>query len=371
MRVLYVGNFDPFETGGTRRAFEVVRRVHRYGVEPYILHVKSVPNDFFTRIGALRSLKEYIVVGRGLSYLKSLDVDLVVATSESPSTVLTAYHIAKKLQKPWTTIMQLPIKLRYTPASTEPIVLDPLWLPQQLAVLNVLRKTIVLTVSLSCIVESTVKPPKYLVIKPGVGIDVEKYLETKVYEKIFDAIFMARLTPEKGVYDVVKIWREVVKVHPKATLAVAGKFKDGKTMSKFFKLVEKYDLKKNITYLGYISENVKAHMLKSARIFVYPSILDAFPIVVLEALACGLPVIAYDIPAIRYNYPHNIVIRVSKKDVSEFTRQVLLLINDDNKLKKIGEKAKRFASLFTWDNVVKAETSLYENVIRHNKNSPN
>jgi len=362
MKVLYVGNLDPKETGGTRRAYEVVRRVRKCGVEPYILHIKKVPDDPLTRVGALRSLKEIVVLSR-LDKIKELirNVDLVVATSESPSTALTAYRIARSLNKPWTVVMQSPIKLRYTPASTEPILVDPLWLPQEVQALHVLRKTIVLTVSPSCIVESSIKIPNYIVLRPGVGIDYEEFQKVEVDEKAYEAIFMARLTPEKGVFDLVKIWAHVVKEVPKARLAVAGRFKNYAVAYRFFDLVRRYGLHRNILYLGYLAGEEKVRALKRAEVFVYPSVLDSFGIVVLEALASGLPVIAYDIPAIRYNYPGNVVARVSAHETKKFAEKVIELIQSCN-LHEISEKSKTFASRFTWDEVVKAEVEAYNKI---------
>ncbi len=368
MHVLYVGKFDPYETGGTRRAYEVVRRIHKYGVRPYILDIKYVPEDYFTGIGALRSLKEHLVLIKDLSYIRELDIDIVVATSESPSSVLTAYYLARKLNKPWTIIMQSPIILRYTPASTEPIFVDPLWLPQQVYTAYLLRKTVVLTVSKACIVESTIKPPRYIVIRPGVGIDFEKCQKVTVQNKLYDAVFMARLTPEKGVFDIIKIWKEVVKEIPSAKLAIAGRFKNTQIASKFYNLVRKYGLEKNITYLGYVSGEKKVMLLKSAKLFTYPSKLDAFPITVLEALACGLPVVAYDIPAIRYNYPYNIVFRVPRGDAKNHARTIIEFLTDDKRLYAISSSAISFASKFTWDNVARAEAQVLSQLLLYIKN---
>jgi glycosyltransferase involved in cell wall biosynthesis len=360
MRVLYVGNFDPYETGGTRRAYEVVRRIHRYDVEPYILHIKKVPDDALTSIGAIRSLKEVVVVTKSIERVKELNVDLVVSTSESPSSVIIAYHIARKLHKPWTAVMQLPIILRYTPASTEPVIVDLLWLPQQIYVLNLLRKTTILAVSASCILETTIKVPRFIVLRPGVGIEIENFSSIDDQEKLYDAIFMARLTPEKGVYDVVKIWSLVVKQRPEAKLAIAGKFKNDKVMWGFYGLVRKYRLKKNISYLGFLQEKEKVMALKRAKLFIYPSKLDAFPIAILEALASGLPVIAYDIPAIRYNYPRNLVFEVKKGYINLFAGKIIEFLRRVDAINIVGYKAKSFASYFTWEKVAEVEANAYK-----------
>lgn len=364
MKVLYVGNFDPFETGGTRRAYEIVRRIHNYGVEPYVIDVKRIPSDPLTRVGALRSLKEIISSIKNVNEAEKLNVDLVVSTSESPSSVILAYQIAKKLNRPWTAVMQSPVIFYYTPASREPIIIDPLWLPQEIYIMNLLIKNIILTVSISCVMESSIRVPYYIVLRPGVGIDPQKYFNINAKDKVYDAIFMARLTPEKGIYDVVKIWKYVVKEYPKRKLAIAGKFKDRKVAQKFYKLIVEYDLLDNIVYLGYLSNRKKVLALKRSRIFVYPSKLDAFPIVIIEALASGLPVVAYDIPSIKFNYPENIVTKVPVGNIKAFVEEVIRLLNN-TKISFISYKAKQFASKFRWDNVVKAEVNAYKKLLEY------
>jgi len=76
--------------------------------------------------------------------------------------IITDYHIARKLHKPWTAVMQALIILRYTPASTEPVIVDLPLLPQQIYALNLLRKTIILAASASCVFGSTTKMPRFI-----------------------------------------------------------------------------------------------------------------------------------------------------------------------------------------------------------------
>jgi glycosyltransferase involved in cell wall biosynthesis len=55
----------------------------------------------------------------------------------------------------------------------------------------------------------------------------------------------------------------------------------------------------NVTFSGFVSEEEKIRLLKSSRLFLLPSRHEGSPRVVGEALICGTPVLAYDIPNIR------------------------------------------------------------------------
>ncbi|MEM2262565.1 MAG: glycosyltransferase [Ignisphaera sp.] len=361
MNVVYIGNFKRMETGGTLRAYEVVRRIHRYGVKPYVIHLPALSKSRVARIGALKSIEEYIV---STCSIIPKDIDLVVATSESPSCTLAAHSIAKRIKAPWTTVMQSPIKLKYTPASMEPILIDPLWLPQLVRTLSLLSKIRVLVVSESVIIDSSIRIPKYLVIRPSVGIEFERYTQVKCEEKVFDGVFMARLTNEKGIFDLLKVWKRVTNVVKDVKLALIGKFKNERTRLDFLKYASKLGIIKNIMYLGYLSGISKIKILKASKVFIYPSKLDSFPIVCLEALACGLPITAYDISAITLNYPIETVIKVPKENIEAMAEAVLdILQNYDNWYDKAEKIGINFAKKFTWDNVTSVEAKLYKELI--------
>ena len=370
MKVLYVANIDPQETGGTKRAFEVIRRVGHYGVEPYVIQPSASKVGLLSRIGALRSLQMIFSAFDFRNELDIDDLDLIVSSSESPETAIPGYLLSRRLDVPWTVIVQLPIIFKHTPASTTPIFKDLLWSPQQLLVSYILRNTVPLAVSRTAILESTIQPKEFIELKTPVGVDWETIRQASPPSENFDAFYLARLIPEKGLFDIVKIWKKVVRDKDDAKLVVAGKFAEERKKRRFFHLVENANLKGNIEYRGYLSEQEKFSFMKGAKVFVYPSRLDCFPIVVLEALACGTPVIAYNIPAITFNYPTGIVKTVPEKDIDAFANNIAeMLSRDCDSSEKYSEVSKDFASRFTWDEVAKEEVKAYRIFIeaRHKK----
>jgi len=102
--------------------------------------------------------------------------------------------------------------------------------------------------------------------------------------------------------------------------------------------------------LGY-----RLRLLASSKAFIYLTRSDAFPLVVLESLSCGTPVVAYDTPAIRFNYAGTrAVIRVRPLDVKGLVNETygLLRGGDWDRLDREGFE---FSKRFTWDNVARAE----------------
>jgi glycosyltransferase involved in cell wall biosynthesis len=62
-------------------------------------------------------------------------------------------------------------------------------------------------------------------------------------------------------------------------------------------LVERHELSARVRFLGTVRDT--ATLLAAADLFVFPSLIEAFPLALLEALAAGVPVVASDIPPVR------------------------------------------------------------------------
>ena len=89
---------------------------------------------------------------------------------------------------------------------------------------------------------------------------------------------------------------------------------------------------------------------------------DAFPLVVLESLSCGTPVVAYDIPAIRFNYAGTrAVIRVRPLYVKGLVNETYELLRGGD-WDRLGREGFEFSRGFTWDNVARAEWSSLERI---------
>ena len=121
-------------------------------------------------------------------------------------------------------------------------------------------------------------------------------------------------------------------------LLIAG---DGPALKKYKKLVETLDCGNRVEFLGSISD-VKNIMLE-ASIFALPSRFEGFPMSVTEAFECGLPVIAYDIPAMEPFKESGGAVCVPCFDTDEYSNRLLALADDIELRQRIGRNAREFA----------------------------
>jgi len=155
---------------------------------------------------------------------------------------------------------------------------------------------------------------KIEVLKPGNAYDpeIKKYYTLKKEDY---AIFFARLVPQKGIREIPKIG----KILKEYKIIVYGKFFDEKEKRLFLKTIPK-----NVEYRGFAPEQELYNAVSRAKVLLYPSHQDGFSLVVLESLALGTPVVAYDIPAMRYVYSNLPPVRLVKEfDVISFSRTAI------------------------------------------------
>ena len=121
-------------------------------------------------------------------------------------------------------------------------------------------------------------------------------------------------------------------------LLMAG---DGPALRKYKRLADTLDCGNRVEFLGSIS-NVREMMLE-ASIFVLPSRFEGFPMSVTEAFECGLPVIAYDIPAMEPFKESGGAVCVPCFDTDEYSNRLLALADDIELRQRIGRNAREFA----------------------------
>ena len=158
------------------------------------------------------------------------------------------------------------------------------------------------------------------------GIDLSKYKKQKTKPRADTIFYIGRLEKRKGVGFLLKATAELQKNHPDVRLVIAG---DGHDRAKLEQSAR--DNKLNVEFLGRISEEEKLKQLAGARIFCSPARYgESFGIVLLEAMAANVPVIAGDNPGYSGVMTDTGKISlVDPADTTEFVRRLELLLYDD------------------------------------------
>jgi glycosyltransferase involved in cell wall biosynthesis len=128
---------------------------------------------------------------------------------------------------------------------------------------------------------------------------VDSYKVTEVYSNNSNNIlFLSNLKRSKGVFDLLKIFKKIHTEFPNAHLNIAGGSTSKQVDIEIVDTIESLGLTKNITLHGFVDGAFKHELLSQADLFLHPTHDDALPLVLLEAMKYGVPIIATDIGAI-------------------------------------------------------------------------
>lgn len=108
-------------------------------------------------------------------------------------------------------------------------------------------------------------------------------------------LFVGRLLALKGVHHLIRAMTEVGVRFPDARLIVVG---GGEELPSLTRLVGELGLADRVVFAGERSHEDVIRFMRAADVFALPSLTEAFGIVLLEAMSCGLPVVASDVNGI-------------------------------------------------------------------------
>lgn len=148
-------------------------------------------------------------------------------------------------------------------------------------------------------------------------------------------ISVGRYSYEKGYDLLLRIWAIVEKECPDWQLDIYGMGDP----TPYVKMIDGLSIDQCRCHLRSSLVNVESEYLKSS-IFVHPSRSEGFGLVIVEAMACGLPVVSFDCE----NGPRSIItdgvdgFLISPFNIRYFADRIIMLIKDENKRKQMGEK---------------------------------
>jgi glycosyltransferase involved in cell wall biosynthesis len=120
-------------------------------------------------------------------------------------------------------------------------------------------------------------------------------------------------------------------------------------------------LGERVRCVGHVERTELAALFRGAVVFVYPTLYEGFGLPVLEAMACGVPVVAGDIPAIQ-EVAGDAVVRVNPRDVVDLAAAVRHLLGQADLQRRLGEHGRARALGFHWRQAAEATLDVYRTV---------
>jgi len=169
-------------------------------------------------------------------------------------------------------------------------------------------------------------------------IDTKKYnINNKIFLKPYMFLICTNMIKEKGIFELIEAAPMVLKKYKDSKFIFMG---DGKDLKKLKRKTKKMGLEKNIVFTGYLNGKEKIDFFKKSHIFVLPSYTEGFPIVALEAMACGLPLIITSVGGIAdfiIDSKHGFLLKTMPPSSNEIAEKIIQLLEHPDLIKKISE----------------------------------
>jgi glycosyltransferase involved in cell wall biosynthesis len=333
--------------------------LHAEGAE-LDLHRIGIPFEDFLVKRSLGVGILYILRPLGALFVKfNIRFDVIVASSHYPSDVLSVLFL--HLRNPRSKIVVYVHGIEIPPKHRFFLRVISMMVNYIGALLAVKFADLIFTVNsgtrkrLLCLGAQNKK-----IILTSNGVEVGS-LDTLKREKTFDACFLGRLTKSKGVYDLIRVWKKVCERKQNAKLVVIG---DGPEKERLSNAITNEELKNKIVLLGLVSEKDKHEVLISSKVFMFPSYSECWGIAIAEAMACGLPVVAYDLPVYKEVFEDKLI-TVPVGNIDAMAERVVFLLENPKVASKIGKESREFVWKYDWKTVIEKELSAISNLINN------
>lgn len=178
-------------------------------------------------------------------------------------------------------------------------------------------------------------------------------------------ISVGRLALQKGYDLLIEAWKIVAALHPDWTLDIYG---SGEDYEKIQFLINKYQLNNSVTINPPTNDIINKYIESS--IYVMSSRFEGLPMVLIEAMSCGLPCVSFACPCgpseiIRDNEDGYVV---PFGDIDGLASRICLLIENEWIRKEMGLMARKNIMRFSVENVMKKWESLFNDLKFNDKN---
>lgn len=181
------------------------------------------------------------------------------------------------------------------------------------------------------------------IVHPGIHTKLYKNWKKTVHPSL---VYVGRLKPYKNLDTALLAFAEIKKKQPKAQFSIAG---TGESKKSLVKLVNTLGLQDSVHFLGKITDEEKAKLFAQSWVAVQPSFVEGWGITVIEANACGTPVVASNVKGLRDSVvDQSTGILVPLKDTAEMSAAILSLFRSSRKRTAMSGAAKKWAHHFDW-----------------------
>lgn len=207
-----------------------------------------------------------------------------------------------------------------------------------------------------------IHPNKIQVIYLGVDEIFKKITNKKMIEKVKQKyslpdnyfLFVGLLSPRKNIKGALRAFAQLKTNHK---FVIVGN--KGWLYEPIFKLINKLNLKKKVILTGYANVNELPTIYSCAEALVFPSFYEGFGIPILEAMACGCPVITSNVSSMP-EVAGDAALLVDPYNINEIKDAMNIILMDKNKKQELIKKGYSQTKKFSWKKMAEETVKVYD-----------
>ncbi len=166
--------------------------------------------------------------------------------------------------------------------------------------------------------------------------------------------YLGRIKKYKSIDHLLHAFKIILGEIPNAKLSILG---DGDEKEKLQSLADELGISERVEFHGFVNEVEKVELLNRMHVVANPSVKEGWGLTVIETNACGVPVVASDVPGLRDSViDEKTGLLFEYGNVEQLSQKLLLVIRDSHLRERLAERACEWAKSFDWN--VSAEKML-------------
>ncbi len=169
--------------------------------------------------------------------------------------------------------------------------------------------------------------------------------------------------PRKNLSTLIEAFGKLKKDYEGVKLVKVGNPQASGAREKLMKSINKLGLEKEVIFTDFVTEEDLPQIYNAADLYVYPSFYEGFGLPVLEAMACGVPVITSNASSLP-EVAGDAAITVDPHDANTLAKAMYDVLTNDQLRENLMKKGLERAKLFSWEKTAKETLKVYEEVMR-------
>ena len=363
--------FLPHLLGGTEKVtYELGKQLVRKGCQVTVVTLNTDRVEDYSRIEGMNiyrlpaiSVTKLIGAQLTLSPLALFGVhrivekvrpDIIHAHNLYFQLTMVAPFIKRLMHVPLVTTLHLP-KMVYNRILLDSLIGVYKWVVGDLVIRSSDKLIAVSRTVMKHVIEDLGTPSSKIVVIPN-GVDMGVYLPNAQRGKDIIVTYIGRLIANKGPHFLVQAAPDILKNHPEVHFYIIG---DGPLKDKLIKDVMFRKLEDRFHFFGSVPDVLP--FLRASTVFVRPSLTEGMSLAVLEAMACGLPIVASDVEG-NAEIVENAVngCLVPPADSKALAEAVGFLLGNREVANTMGKNARKTAErLYDWKRIAEQTLEVY------------